>query len=90
MFIVLMLFAFSVCSGLYIITFSSDRENKLRYLYNFIGLKPLAYLLGNLIFDIIPYTISTGVFMGMLFIMDLRYLSHGWQAVMGIMMSFGF
>jgi len=90
MFIVLMLFAFSVCSGLYIITFSSDRENKLRYLYNFVGLKPLAYLLGNLIFDIIPYTISTGVFMAMLFIMDLRYLSNGWQGVMGIMMSFGF
>ncbi len=28
--------------------------------------------------------------MAMLFIMDLKYLSNGWQAVMGIMMSFGF
>jgi hypothetical protein len=73
-FIILILFAFSICAGLYILTFVSDRETKLRYLYNFVGLKPSAYLFGNFIFDIIPFMISTGVFIAMLYIMDLKYL----------------
>ncbi len=67
----------------------SDRENKLRYLYNFVGLKPAAYLFGNFLFDIIPYIISTGVFIAMLFIMKLDYLSNGWVDILGIMASFG-
>jgi hypothetical protein len=73
-FIILILFAFSICSGLYILTFVSDRETKLRYLYNFVGLKPSAYLFGNFIFDIVPFMISTGVFIAMLYIMNLKYL----------------
>jgi hypothetical protein len=73
-FVVLILFAFSICAGLYILTFVSDRETKLRYLFNFVGLKPSAYLFGNFIFDIVPFMISTGIFIAMLYIMDLKYL----------------
>jgi hypothetical protein len=56
----------------------SDREKKLRYLYNFVGLKPAAYLFGNLIFDYVPFLISTAIFIGMLFVLDLEYLYKGW------------
>lgn len=65
-FIVLILFAFSICAGLYILTFVSDRETKLRYLYNFVGLKPSAYIVGNFIFDVVPFMISTGIFISMI------------------------
>jgi MFS family permease len=88
-FIIFMLFAFSVCAGLYIITFVSDRENKLRYLFNFIGLKPTAYLVGNLLYDFIPYILSTGIFIGMLYIMNLKFLYKGWDQILGIMACFG-
>jgi hypothetical protein len=73
-FIVLILFAFSICAGLYILTFVSDRETKLRYLYNFVGLKPAAYLFGNFIFDVVPYMISTGIFIAMIYALNLTYL----------------
>ena len=88
-FIILILFAFSVCAGLYILTFVNDRETKLRYLYNFVGLKPSAYLVGNFIFDVIPYMISTGIFIAMLYIMDLKYLYVAWAEILGIMACFG-
>lgn len=71
-------------------TFVSDRENKLRYLYNFLGLKPLAYLVGNFLFDFVPYILSTGIFIGMLFLMKLDFLSRGWQTILAVMASFGF
>ncbi len=67
----------------------SDRETKLRYLFNFVGLKPSAYLFGNFIFDIIPFMISTGIFIAMLYIMDLKYLYAGWNVILGIMACFG-
>jgi len=88
-FIVLILFAFSICAGLYILTFVSDRETKLRYLFNFVGLKPSAYLVGNFIFDIVPFMISTGIFIAMLYILNLKYLYAGWDMILGIMACFG-
>ncbi len=89
-FVVFMLFAFSVCSGLYVLTFVSDRETKLRYFYNFLGIKPLAYFLGNFLFDFVPFLISTGIFIAILFLMNLEFLARGWKTILGVMASFGF
>lgn len=88
-FIVLILFAFSICAGLYILTFVSDRETKLRYLYNFVGLKPSAYIVGNFIFDVVPFMISTGIFISMIYIMNLTYLYKSWKIILGVMATFG-
>ena len=71
-------------------TFVGDRESKLRYLYNFVGLKPLAYFTGNFLFDFLPYMLSTGIFVGMLFVMNLEFLYRGWRTILGVMASFGF
>jgi hypothetical protein len=43
--------AFLLCSGLYCVTTVQDREEKLRYLLNFAGMRPSAYYLGLLLGD---------------------------------------
>ena len=85
-----MLFAFSVCSGLFILTPVSDREHKLRYLLTFVGMKPSAYYFGNLMCDFMLFIIPTILFIALLYPLNLTFLYRGWFPLLGIMLSFGF
>lgn len=89
-FIIFMLFGFSVCSGLFILTPVSDREHKLRYLYNFVGLKPAAYYIGNLFADLLLFLMATAMFIALLFPLGLEFLYRGWAQILMILACFGF
>jgi hypothetical protein len=85
-----MLFAFSVCSGLFIITLVEDREKRLRHILKVVGTQSTAYFFGNLIADLLVFVLCTVIFIGLLYPLDLAYLYRGWQPVLAIMSSFGF
>jgi hypothetical protein len=67
MFSIWMLIGFCTCSGIFILSPISDREFKLRYLMNYIGMQPLAYYIGNFISDYTLFMIPTLGFIILLF-----------------------
>ncbi len=89
-FVAFMLFAFSVCSGLFIITLVEDREKRLRHVLKVVGVKPVSYFIGNLLADILLFMISTAIFVALLYPLGLAYLYLDWGRVLGIIASFGF
>jgi len=66
-----MLIGFCVCSGVFVLATSSDREFKLRYLMDFVGIKSLAYYLGNFLCDFILFIMPTIAFIILLFPMKI-------------------
>jgi hypothetical protein len=52
-----MLIGLALCSGVFVLCPVNDREFKLRYLLNFIGMKSMPYYLGNLIADMTLYMV---------------------------------
>ena len=89
-FVAFMLYAFSVCSGLYIVTLVEDREKRLRHVLKVVGLRSSSYFCGNLIADLLLFFISSVIFVVMLYILGLSYLYKDWARVLGIITSFGF
>jgi hypothetical protein len=67
LFSVWMLIGFCTCSGIFILAPISDREFKLRYLMNYIGIKSLAYYVGNFIADFILFLVPSIGFIILLF-----------------------
>jgi hypothetical protein len=57
-----MLIGFCVCSGVFIIHISTEKELNLRYLTNFMGLGPMAYYCGNFMADLVLFMMPTLVF----------------------------
>ena len=91
LFALFVLLGFSLCSGMFILAPVSDKENKLRHLMNFVGMKPLAYYLGSFFADIILFTIPTVGFIILLFPLGIRYfiINWAWATMLAIMVSFG-
>ena len=91
MFAFFVLVGFSLCSGLFILSPVIDKENKLRHLMNFVGMKPLAYYIGSFIADFILFIIPTFGFIILLFPLDIRYfIIHGsWAVLLINMLTFG-
>jgi len=85
-----MLFAFSICSGLFIITLVEEREKRLRHVLKVVGVKTSAYFVGNLIADMLLFLISSAIFIALLYPLNLPYLYRDWPRVFAIMSSFGF
>ncbi len=85
------LLGFSLCSGLFILSLVTDKENKLRHLMNFIGMKPLAYYAGSYIADIIFFMVPTIGFIIILFPLDVRYfiINGAWAELLAVMTTFG-
>lgn len=90
MFALWILIGFSTCSGIFIWAPICDREHKLRYLMNFIGMNSLAYYTGNLIADMILFLLPTIGFIIMLFPMQITVFTSWWHIMFGIMVCFGF
>ena len=89
LFVFYLLFAFAVCSGIFIVTPVSDRQNKLRYLYNFLGLSPAAYYLGNFLADVLIFTLASAGFVLLFFPLRLIFLTPVWPQVFALIASFG-
>lgn len=84
-----MLIGFCTCSGIFVLPTASDREFKLRYLMNFVGIKSLAYYIGNFITDFILFLIPTLAFIILLFPMKVESFSQNWGVILAIMTCFG-
>ena len=67
-----------------------ERETKMRYLLNYIGLKPSAYVLGNVIFDTAVYFLGANVFLLILYIMGMEFMHTGWFDILGVLTCHGF
>lgn len=67
LFSVWLLIGFCTCSGIFILAPISDREFKLRYLMNYIGMKSLSYYIGNFIADYLLFLVPSLGFIIMLF-----------------------
>lgn len=74
-----MLIGFCTCSGIFILPTCSDREFKLRYLMNFIGIKSFSYYIGNFLADFILFFIPTILFIILLFPMKIDTFSQNWE-----------
>jgi hypothetical protein len=57
MFPVLQIFGILISSGIFIFTPVEDREQKLRYLLNFAGMRSSAYFIGLLLADVVIFCI---------------------------------
>lgn len=86
------LIGFALCSGLFILSPVLDKENKLRSMLNFMGMKSLAYYLGNLFADLILFSIPTVGFILLLFPLKITlFIVNGtWAVLLAVMVSFGF
>ena len=61
------LLGFSLCSGLFILAPVADKEQKLRQMLNFVGMKSLSYYTGSFLADFVLFTIPTVGFIVLLF-----------------------
>ena len=85
------LLGFSLCSGLYILQTVKDKENKLRHLLSFIGMKPLAYYLGSFMADLLMFIIPTLLLISLLYPLGVKYyiINGAWAQLIALMTSFG-
>ena len=85
------LLGFSLCSGLFILSPVTDKQNKLRHLMNFVGMKPGAYYVGSFFADFLLFTIPTLGFIILLFPLDIKYfiMNGAWASLLLIMITFG-
>lgn len=84
-----MLIGFCICSGAFVLASASDREFKLRYLMNFMGISSFSYYIGNFLCDLILFTMPTLAFIALLFPMDIKAFTHNWETILAIMICFG-
>ena len=89
MFALWMIIGFSICSGVFIIVPTADREMRLRYLLNFVGMKTFSYYLGSFLADFILFMGPTLFFIIALFPMKIESFSQNWDKILAIMTSFG-
>lgn len=89
MFTVWMLIGFCVCSGIFVLAPVSDREFKLRYLINFMGMRSYSYFIGNFLTDIILFMVPTIGFIFLLFPMKIEVFSDNWGTIFFLMSTFG-
>lgn len=91
MFSFFVLTGFSLCTGLFILAPVADREQKLRQMLNFIGMKTVSYFTGNFLADLVLFTIPTLGFTVLLFPLGVTYLikDGAWALFLAIMITFG-
>jgi hypothetical protein len=91
MFSFFVLLGFSICSGLFILAPVSDKEQKLRQMMNFVGMKPLAYYTGSFLADFLLFTVPTIGFIILLFPLQIKYfiMNGSWAVLLAVMVSFG-
>lgn len=89
MFAIWMCLGFAVSAGLFVLGLVGDREYKLRYLLNFIGMKTFPYILGNLLFDFLIYLVPSLGFVLLLYPMQITEFTTSAGDVTAILLCFG-
>jgi hypothetical protein len=84
-----MLVGFSICSGVFVIIPTADREFRLRYLMNFVGMKTISYYLGSFLADFFLFMMPTFAFIILLFPMKIDSFIQNWYTILAIMTCFG-
>lgn len=67
---------FVTSSGVYLITTVKDRQDKLRYLLNFGGMRSFSYYIGIVLADYLLYVGPTCVFILVVYILDITAFSN--------------
>lgn len=75
--------------GAFVITLVKDREEKIRYLLNFAGMRSISYIMGLLAADYILYFIPISALMLTSLILDIEIFSDNVGAIYGILLVFG-
>jgi len=85
----LLALGFCTSSGVYLITTVKDRQDKLRYLLNFTGMKSFSYFLGISAAEACLYVIPTMSFVLLVMILDIQAFTNqtGWFIL--ILLLFG-
>lgn len=84
-----LLVGFATGSGIFIVGLVQDREFKLRYMMNFIGLRTFPYFIGNFLLDFSLFMIPTSAFILLLFPMQIMVFTSKWGSILLVMMCFG-
>jgi hypothetical protein len=77
-------------SQIFVVYPVKDREDKLRYLLNFVGIRPSAYYIGQLIGDWLIYCISSILLVLTTYALKLDVISYNGPLVLLILLVFGF
>jgi len=77
-------------AGAFIITLVKDREEKLRYLLNFAGIRSPSYILGLYLADYILYFIPISTLMAVSKALDMEVFDEHAGTIYGILLVFGF
>jgi len=90
MFSLFLLIGYCVIAGIFLFPIVQDREFKMRYVLNFIGMKPFAYWFGSLVVDYGLATLPSILFMVIVAVGGVEALSHNWYIVGLTILSFLF
>jgi len=80
---------FVTSSGVYLITTVKDREDKLRYLLNFGGMRSLSYYVGIVLADFTLYMIPTVTFVIVILILKIDAFTNEIWLFIATLMLFG-
>ena len=61
------IFSLAQCSGVAVENPVLERQNKIRYYLNVLGMGQIAYWSGNFVFDLICYYIQAGIMIGLVY-----------------------
>mmetsp|Transcript_41165 Transcript_41165/g.62599 ORF Transcript_41165/g.62599 Transcript_41165/m.62599 type:complete len:212 (+) Transcript_41165:2298-2933(+) len=92
LFPIFILISLFVSSGVYVISPVSDREDKLRYLLNFAGMRPASYYIGLFMGDVFIFLIPTAILIGGSWALKLSGISEraGWIYLALFVFSYSF
>jgi ATP-binding cassette subfamily A (ABC1) protein 3 len=90
MFSLFLLIGYCIISGIFLYPIVQDKEFKMRYVLNFIGMKPFAYWLGSFFCDYALACIPSLAFLVIVAVGGVDALSHRWYIVGLVVLSFLF
>ena len=90
MFPVLIVLGLVVSSGIFIITIVKDKEDKMRYILHFTGMRPFAYYGGMIIADITLFSIPIFALILMSYILSISAFYNNGVLIFFIFIAFGF
>jgi len=80
----------TISSGAFVITVAKDKEDKLRYLLNFAGQRPVAYYLGLFLGDFLLYVIPIFFLVIISYILDIKEFYNNSQRILISLIILGF
>lgn len=90
MFSLFLLIGYCIISGIFLYPIVQDREFKMRYVLNFIGMKPFAYWFGSFVVDYGLAILPSVMFMVIVAVGNVDALSSKWYIVAGTILAFLF